>query len=39
MAVSWLTALKFVPWDKVLAHAPQVLAWAACGVLAIGALR
>ncbi len=25
MAVSWLTALKVVPWDKVLAHAPQVL--------------
>jgi len=25
MAISWLTALKVVPWDKVLAHAPGVL--------------
>ena len=25
MALSWLTALKVVPWDKVLEHAPQVL--------------
>jgi len=25
MALSWLSALKVVPWDKVLAHAPQVL--------------
>jgi hypothetical protein len=26
MAISWLTALKIVPWDKVLEHAPGVLA-------------
>jgi len=25
MAISWLTALKVVPWDKVLEHAPRVL--------------
>ena len=25
MAISWLTALKVVPWDKVLEHAPGVL--------------
>ncbi|NDC60734.1 MAG: hypothetical protein EBZ60_01750 [Betaproteobacteria bacterium] len=25
MAFSWLTALKAVPWDTVLAHAPGVL--------------
>ncbi len=25
MALSWLTALKVVPWDKVLEHAPGVL--------------
>jgi hypothetical protein len=25
MAISWLTALKIVPWEKVLEHAPGVL--------------
>ena len=25
MALSWLTALKVVPWEKVLEHAPGVL--------------
>ena len=25
MAISWLTALKVVPWGKVLEHAPGVL--------------
>lgn len=25
MAISWLTALKVVPWEKVLEHAPGVL--------------
>ena len=25
MALSWLTALKIVPWDKVIEHAPGVL--------------
>ena len=25
MALSWLSALKVVPWDKVLEHAPGVL--------------
>ena len=25
MAISWLTAVKVVPWDKVLEHAPGVL--------------
>jgi hypothetical protein len=25
MAISWLSALKVVPWDKVLEHAPGVL--------------
>ena len=25
MALSWLTALKVVPWDKVIEHAPGVL--------------
>jgi hypothetical protein len=25
MAISWLTALKIVPWGKVLEHAPGVL--------------
>ncbi len=25
MAISWLTALKIVPWDKVLEHAPGVM--------------
>lgn len=25
MAISWLTALKVVPWGKVMEHAPQVL--------------
>ena len=25
MAISWLTALKVVPWGKVLEHAPSVL--------------
>ena len=25
MALSWLTALKVVPWGKVLEHAPGVL--------------
>ena len=25
MAISWLSALKVVPWDKVMEHAPQVL--------------
>ncbi|NBX55060.1 MAG: hypothetical protein EBQ82_00850 [Betaproteobacteria bacterium] len=25
MAISWMTALKVVPWGKVLEHAPQVL--------------
>jgi hypothetical protein len=25
MALSWLSALKVVPWDKLLEHAPQVL--------------
>ena len=25
MVISWLTALKVVPWDKVLEHAPGVL--------------
>ena len=24
MAISWLTALKIVPWEKVLEHAPSV---------------
>ncbi len=25
MAISWLSALKVVPWDKVIEHAPGVL--------------
>jgi len=25
MAISWLTALKIVPWEKVLEHAPGVM--------------
>ena len=25
MAISWLAALKVVPWGKVMEHAPQVL--------------
>ena len=25
MAISWLSALKVVPWDKVMEHAPGVL--------------
>jgi len=25
MAIPWLTALKIVPWEKVLVHAPGVL--------------
>ena len=25
MGISWLTALKIVPWEKVLEHAPGVL--------------
>ena len=25
MAISWLSALKIVPWDKVIEHAPGVL--------------
>ena len=25
MAIPWLTALKIVPWEKVLEHAPGVL--------------
>ena len=25
MAISWLSALKVVPWEKVLEHAPGVL--------------
>ena len=25
MAISWLTALKIVPWEKLLEHAPGVL--------------
>ena len=25
MAISWMAALKVVPWGKVMEHAPQVL--------------
>jgi hypothetical protein len=25
MAISWLTALKVIPWGDVIAHAPKVL--------------